>query len=60
MADYPLNDRGSLQVVTENFYDAEIIRVFGDLPLGTPRSYDGPAVLVPEPDHPVDLSLIHI
>ena len=34
MADYPLNDRGSLQVVTENFYDAEIIRVFGDLPLG--------------------------
>ena len=25
MADYPLNDRGSLQVVTENFYDAEII-----------------------------------
>ncbi|MCT1601368.1 hypothetical protein M3E18_05695 [Kocuria sp. p3-SID1433] len=60
MADYPLNDRGSLQVVTENFYDAEIIRVFGDLPLGTPRSYDGPAVLVPEPDHPVDPTTITV
>ena len=27
MTDYALNDRGSLDVVTENFYDTEIMRV---------------------------------
>ncbi|WP_144792231.1 hypothetical protein [Kocuria palustris] len=60
MADYALNDRGSLQVVTENFYDAEITRVFGDLPHGVLRSYDGPARLVPEPDNPQDPTAITV
>lgn len=60
MADYALNDRGSLQVVTENFYDAEIIRVLGSLSIGTVQSYDGPARLVPEPDNPYDPRTISV
>ncbi|RLY94942.1 hypothetical protein EAE32_07470 [Kocuria tytonicola] len=54
MTDYALNDRGSLDVVTENFYDAEIMRVFGGLSAGRAQSWDGMATLVPEPDNPFD------
>lgn len=60
MADFALNDRGSLQVVTENFYDAEILRVLGPLSIGTVESYDGPARLVPEPDNPYDPRTISV
>ncbi|MDO4919385.1 hypothetical protein, partial [Kocuria sp.] len=54
MTDYALNDRGSLDVVTENFYDVEIMRVFGGLSAGRAQSWNGMAALVPEPDNPFD------
>ena len=54
MTDYALNDRGSLDVVTENFYDTEIMRVFGGLSVGRAQSWNGFAALVPEPDNPFD------
>lgn len=54
MTDYALNDRGSLDVVTENFYDTEIMRVFGGLSAGRAQTWTGMAALVPEPDNPFD------
>jgi hypothetical protein len=54
MTDYALNDRGSLEIVTENFYDTEIMRVFGGLSFGKLRTWTGNAALVPEPDNPFD------
>ncbi|GEC99550.1 hypothetical protein KVA01_17050 [Kocuria varians] len=54
MTDYALNDRGSLDVVTENFYDTEIMRVFGGLSAGRAQTWHGLAALVPEPDNPFD------
>ncbi|MFW6188705.1 MAG: hypothetical protein ACOC84_12005 [Actinomycetota bacterium] len=54
MTDYALNDRGSLETVTENFYDTEIMRVFGGLSFGRLRTWTGNAALVPEPDNPFD------
>lgn len=54
MTDYALNDRGSLDVVTENFYDTEIMRVVGGLSVGRAQSWNGFAALVPEPDNPFD------
>lgn len=54
MTTYALNDRGSLEIVTENFYDAEILRVFGSLPRGPVETFAGTASLVPEPDNPFD------
>ena len=54
MTDYALNDRGSLDVVTENFYDTEIMRVFGGLSAGRAQTWNGMAALVPEPDNPFD------
>ncbi|MBD2761407.1 hypothetical protein IEE92_02375 [Kocuria sp. cx-116] len=60
MTDYALNDRGSLDVVTENFYDTEIMRVFGGLSLGRSQTWTGLAALVPEPDHPFDPRTISV
>lgn len=54
MTTYALNDRGSVEVVTENFYDAEILRVFGTLSYGPEETFTGTAELVPEPDNPFD------
>lgn len=54
MTDYALNDRGSLDVVTENFYDTEIMLVVGGLSVGRAQSWNGFAALVPEPDNPFD------
>lgn len=54
MTTYAFNDRGSLEVITENFYDAEILRVFGTLSYGPEQSFTGTAFLVPEPDNPCD------
>lgn len=54
MRDYALNDRGSLDVVTENFYDTEIMRVFGGLSVGRAQTWTGTAALVLEPDNPFD------
>ncbi|MDO5619799.1 hypothetical protein [Kocuria sp.] len=60
MTTYALNDRGSLEIVTENFYDAEILRVFGALSYGSVETYAGTAELVPEPDNPVDPQTIAV
>lgn len=60
MNDYALNDRGSLDVVTENFYDTEIMRVFGGLSVGRSQTWTGLAALVPEPDHPFDPRTISV
>ena len=60
MTDYALNDRGSLDVVTENFYDTEIMRVFGGLSVGRSQTWSGLAALVPEPDHPFDPRTISV
>ncbi|MEX3508112.1 hypothetical protein VVR84_01030 [Kocuria carniphila] len=60
MTDYALNDRGSLDVVTENFYDTEIMRVFGGLSVGRSQTWAGLAALVPEPDHPFDPRTISV
>lgn len=60
MTTYALNDRGSLEIVTENFYDAEILRVFGSLPYGMVETFAGTATLVPEPDNPFDPQTISV
>ena len=60
MTDYALNDRGSLEIVTENFYDTEIMRVFGGLSYGKLRTWTGNAALVPEPDNPFDQHTISV
>lgn len=60
MTTYALNDRGSLEIVTENFYDAEILRVFGALSHNTVETYAGTAELVPEPDNPFDSQTIAV
>ena len=60
MTDYALNDRGSLDVVTENFYDTEIMRVFGGLSVGHAQTWTGLAALVPEPDNPFDPQSISV
>lgn len=60
MTHYALNDRGSLEIVTENFYDAEILRVFGSLPYGMVETYSGAASLIPEPDNPFDPRTISV
>lgn len=60
MTDYALNDRGSLDVVTENFYDTEIMRVFGGLSVGHAQTWTGLAALIPEPDNPFDPQAISV
>lgn len=60
MTTYALNDRGSLEIVTENFYDAEILRVFGSLPYGMVETLAVTASLVPEPDNPFDPRTISV
>lgn len=60
MTDYALNDRGSLEIITENFYDTEIMRVFGGLSYGKLRTWTGNAALVPEPDNPFDPDTVSV
>lgn len=60
MTTYELNDRGSLEIVTENFYDAEILRVFGELSHNAVETFAGTAELVPEPDNPFDAQTIAV
>ncbi|WP_269928132.1 hypothetical protein [Kocuria massiliensis] len=53
MTDYALNDRGSLELVTEDYYDAEILRLFDGKRLDREQVVDATAQLVPEPDNPI-------
>ncbi|WP_178945649.1 DUF2273 domain-containing protein [Kocuria sp. TGY1127_2] len=52
MTEYALNDRGSLELVTEDYYDAEILRMFDGRRLDREQVLDAVAHLVPEPDNP--------
>lgn len=53
MTEYALNDRGSLELVTEDYYDAEILRMFDGRRLDREQVVDAVAHLVPEPDNPL-------
>lgn len=52
VTEYALNDRGSLELVTEDYYDAEILRLFENYRLDREQVVDSVAHLVPEPDNP--------
>ena len=52
MTDYALNDRGSLEIITDDFYDQEILRLLDGLRYDREQLFDGQARLVPEPDNP--------
>lgn len=52
MTDYVLGDRGTVQVICDDFYDDEILRVFGELLIDREKVWSGEARLVPEVDNP--------
>ncbi|OIJ34924.1 hypothetical protein BK826_10005 [Rothia kristinae] len=52
MTQYALNDRGSLEVITDDYYDTEILRLMDNLRFDREQHHDGLAHLVPEPDNP--------
>ncbi|WP_237236127.1 HIRAN domain-containing protein, partial [Rothia nasimurium] len=52
MTDYVLGDRGTVQVITDDYYDAEILQVFEELLIDRERVWNGEVRLVPEPDNP--------
>ncbi|MDY6050931.1 MAG: hypothetical protein SPI83_00755 [Rothia sp. (in: high G+C Gram-positive bacteria)] len=52
MTDYVLGDRGTVQVITDDFYDAEILQIFEELLIDRERVWNGEVRLVPEPDNP--------
>lgn len=52
MTDYVLGDRGTVHIITDDFYDAEILQVFEELQIDRERVWNGEARLVPEPDNP--------
>lgn len=52
MTDYVLGDRGTVHIITDDFYDAEILQVFEELQIDRERVWNGEARLLPEPDNP--------
>lgn len=60
MADYILGDRGSVEVITDDFYDAEILHLFEELVLDREQVWAGSAHLVPELDNPYQPSAIAV
>lgn len=52
MSDYVLGDRGAVEIITDDFYDAELLQVFEELQIDRERSWSGQVRLVPEPDNP--------
>lgn len=52
MTDYVLGDRGSVHLITDDYYDAEILQVFEELQIDRERVWNGEVRLVPEPDNP--------
>ena len=54
MADYALGDRGSVDIITDDYYEAETLQVFEELQIDRERIWYGPAHLVPEPDNPYE------
>ena len=54
MVDYILGDRGSVEIVTDGYYEAETLQVFEELHIDRERIWFGEAHLVPEPDNPYE------
>ncbi|WP_129658054.1 hypothetical protein [Rothia halotolerans] len=53
MTEYALSDRGSIDLVTEDYYDTEILRLFDGLRFDREQMLDAQATLVPETDNPL-------
>ncbi|ORC21959.1 MULTISPECIES: HIRAN domain-containing protein [Rothia] len=60
MTDYVLGDRGTVQVITDDFYDAEILHIFEELLIDRERVWHGMARLIPEPDNPYQPNAIAV
>lgn len=60
MVDYALGDRGSVEIVTDDYYEAETLQVFEELHIDRERIWYGEARLVPEPDNPYEPNSIAI
>ena len=60
MVDYALGDRGTLTIVTDNYYEAETLQVFQELHVNREQSWQGKARLVPEPDNPYEANSIAV
>lgn len=52
MTEYTLGDRGTVQIITDDYYDAEILHIFEELLIDRERVWNGDVRLVPEPDNP--------
>ncbi|MDO4899000.1 MAG: hypothetical protein Q3965_06775, partial [Rothia sp. (in: high G+C Gram-positive bacteria)] len=52
MTDYVLGDRGTVHIITDDYYDTEILHIFEELQIDRERIWNGEARLVPEPDNP--------
>ena len=60
MVDYALGDRGSVDIVTDDYYEAETLQIFEELHIDRERSWYGEARLVPEPDNPYEPNSIAV
>lgn len=60
MTDYSLGDRGTLKVITDDYYDAEILQVFEELQIDREKVWNGEARLVPEPNNPYEPNSIAV
>ena len=60
MVDYALGDRGSVDIVTDDYYEAETLQIFEELHIDSARIWYGAARLVPEPDNPYEPNIIAV
>lgn len=60
MVDYALGDRGSVDIVTDDYYEAETLQIFEELHIDRERIWYGEARLVPESDNPYEPNSIAI
>ena len=60
MVDYALGDRGNVDIVTDDYYEAETLQVFEELHIDRERIWYGEARLVPEPDNPYEPNSIAV
>ena len=60
MVDYALGDRGSVNIVTDDYYEAETLQIFEELHIDRERIWYGEARLVPEPDNPYEPNSIAV
>jgi len=60
VVDYALGDRGSVDIVTDDYYEAETLQIFEELHIDRERIWYGEARLVPEPDNPYEPNSIAV